>query len=296
MIAEIPKISFHSTKEGLSYIEVLTLEEMYKRLISLEENDDSPFTPHRVNFFLIFVIVDGQGHHYIDFEKHTYKKESLLFVAKNQVQVFSRHDRGKGYIILFTESFLSTNVIISKHFSDYQLFNCYIGAPVIHSEESVDNNLVNLAAQMYEEFHKPNDFVQSELLRTLLHQLLLRAERIKHKMASKHVRKEWLNLFIQFKSLLENVYPISRNARDYAHKMGISYKHLNEICKAITDKTAKQFVDHVIITEIKRHLASTPLSVKEICYKIGFDEPTNLVQFFKRHVGQTPLQFRNALK
>ena len=63
----------------------------------------------------------------------------------------------------------------------------------------------------------------------------------------------------------------------------------------VLNKNAKDFVDERVILEIKRLLIHTHLSVKEIAEATGFDEPTNLIKFFKRYTGQTPLSFRDQL-
>ena len=44
----------------------------------------------------------------------------------------------------------------------------------------------------------------------------------------------------------------------------------------------------------KRLLANTDLSVKELTERFHFDEPTNLVKFFRRHAGVTPIAFRSG--
>jgi len=74
--------------------------------------------------------------------------------------------------------------------------------------------------------------------------------------------------------------------------MGISAKTANNITRSILNKSAKAFIDEECITQIKRMLLNTPLSVKEIAYEVGFEEPTHLYKFFKRQVGETPEQFR----
>ena len=78
--------------------------------------------------------------------------------------------------------------------------------------------------------------------------------------------------------------------------MDISYKHLNDICKAVLGQTAKEFIDKYLILETKRHLASSNISVKELTFQMGFDEPTNFIKFFKRHTHQTPSQFKKLYK
>jgi AraC-like DNA-binding protein len=69
---------------------------------------------------------------------------------------------------------------------------------------------------------------------------------------------------------------------------------LNTICREFTSLSAKQFIDQWLVLEIKRQLASSGLSIKEIAHQAGFSEPTNLVKFFKQRTGQTPASFRQA--
>lgn len=76
----------------------------------------------------------------------------------------------------------------------------------------------------------------------------------------------------------------------------ISYKHLNNIVKKCTNKTAKEFIDDFVILEIKRFLCSTSLSVKEIAFKCGFDEQTNFLKYFKKLANDTPSNFRQNLR
>jgi AraC-like DNA-binding protein len=36
----------------------------------------------------------------------------------------------------------------------------------------------------------------------------------------------------------------------------------------------------------------TSLSIKEIGYVMGFEEPTNFIKYFRKHEGVTPIEFR----
>ena len=46
---------------------------------------------------------------------------------------------------------------------------------------------------------------------------------------------------------------------------------------------------------MKRELRGTTKSIKEIAYDLGFDEPTNMVKYFKKHVNFTPTAFRDQM-
>ena len=43
---------------------------------------------------------------------------------------------------------------------------------------------------------------------------------------------------------------------------------------------------------MKRLLRGTTIPSKNIAYDMGFDEPTNMVKYFKKHVDMTPNAFR----
>jgi AraC-like DNA-binding protein len=63
---------------------------------------------------------------------------------------------------------------------------------------------------------------------------------------------------------------------------------------AFCGKSTKQLIDERVVVEQKRLLVHTEISVKELAERTGFDEPTNLVKFFRHHTGQTPTEFRQA--
>jgi AraC-like DNA-binding protein len=105
----------------------------------------------------------------------------------------------------------------------------------------------------------------------------------------------WLDLFSRFKNMVTEYHTQSRNAQDYASRLGVSYKHLSTICKYATGDTPKSFIDDYLILEIKRQLSISDLSIKELTYHFNFDEPTNFLKFFKKHTGLTPSRFRNSL-
>ena len=154
------------------------------------------------------------------------------------------------------------------------------------------DSFVDIANKLYDEYVFPSDFAKSEMLRTLLHVLLLKAERSKEVQSIGGAKKQWLETFSTFKDILEEQYVSTRSSRFYASELLVSYKFLNDVVKKLTGKTVKTFIDDFVTIEIKRYLVSTSLSVKEISYKTGFEEPANMTKFFKKNTNTTPLRFR----
>lgn len=151
---------------------------------------------------------------------------------------------------------------------------------------------MQLIISLNQEYFLSKKFAKSEILASLLRVLLLKAERAKELHTIPNVNTQWLEVFSEFRIMLENEYINTRNSSIYASKLFVSYKFLNDVVKKLTGKTVKAFIDDFVIIEIKRYLISTSLSVNEISFKTGFEEPANMVKFFKKNTNTTPLKFR----
>ncbi len=105
-----------------------------------------------------------------------------------------------------------------------------------------------------------------------------------------------------FLELPERQFPIDENhpkvglraASDFASQLNIHVNHLNRAVKAITDKTTTQIIGERILQEAKIMLRHSNWNVSEISDALGFAEVTHFNNFFKKHVGQSPLKFRNT--
>ena len=291
---DIPQVPFQKQEaDGLEF-EILPLLELYQRDQGLLDHSIS--LPHRVNFPLIIFITKGKGNHFIDFKKYPFQKGSIIFIAKEQVQSFEIKPDIEGFIILFTENFIWDTVNFSKSLNYSLLYNYHSNSPIINPKEMPDDGFLTIIEEINKEYYYPNSFAKEEIISSLMNFLFLKAERIFRKDLNSKREKRLAKPFNTFRNLLIRNYQTTRNASDYAQMMNISYKHLNDICKAVLGQTVKEFIDKYLILETKRHLASSNISVKELTFQMGFDEPTNFIKFFKKHTHQTPSHFKKLYK
>ena len=80
------------------------------------------------------------------------------------------------------------------------------------------------------------------------------------------------------------------------------YKHSKNTVKALSKLLKERYklspkavIDERRILEMKRQLKGTTTPVKNIAYHMGFDEPTNMVKYFKKHTEFTPNGFRDDI-
>jgi AraC-like DNA-binding protein len=131
-----------------------------------------------------------------------------------------------------------------------------------------------------------------ELLRQLLGVLLLRMARLPASDTTPFIHGAQHELFQRFQHELERSFATTRNAADYAARLGYSLRSLNRACTDATGHTAKALVDARVVLEAKRLLSHTDLPVATIGRRLGFSEPTNFGKFFSREAGQSPGAFR----
>lgn len=292
MEKELPKI--HFDKEVSLEFEVMTFKELAGKLEQITSHN--PFTPHKIEFYLILVVIKDAYTHFVDFKSYELEEGSTLFVAKNQVHHFNKGlQEANGFGIVFSHFFVDKHYFLNDNLRLNRLFNYHIESPLIKQKEAGEDRLLDLVSTLYQEYTLANNFAKSEILASLLRVVLLKAERAKELHAVTNINTHWLETFSAFRIKLESEYVSTRNARVYASKLFVSYKFLNDVVKKLTGKTAKAFIDDFVIIEIKRYLISTSLSIKEISYETGFEEPTNMIKFFKKHTALTPLKFRQQL-
>lgn len=291
MSKDLPQIKFKSKFPQISGIEILRLEGIAKRKSTLSHN---PERPHQANFYQLIIYTNGATENLIDFVRYKAQKKSLFYISIGQVYSFKFNPEIRGYVILFTEEYFKKQMNNLPNYTTLRLLASHLFTP--KTQIPSNSNVLNYVNIMFDEFHKTGDsFNKKTTVDSLFTIILSKLEELKQEQTS-YIRDSYkLRRFFQFHSLLKDNYTTSRNAEFYASQMNITYKYLNEICKEITNSTSKQFIDEFILLEAKRQLTNSGIRSTDLAYRLGFNEPTNFIKYFKKHTGLTPNQFKNSL-
>ena len=101
-----------------------------------------------------------------------------------------------------------------------------------------------------------------------------------------------MDTVMEFRDYLEEEFQNNKQVGYYAERLHVTKKRLNLATTDILGITPKQMIDARIILEAKRLLVHTNQSVKEVGFELGFEEPTNFVKYFRKHMDYTPLEFK----
>jgi AraC-like DNA-binding protein len=278
------KIKKYDFKEGLPQeFEIIDFD------LLLNEFSEEIKKPHRTEFYQILWFQSGSPVHVVDFKSVKIVPNSLLFINKNNVQLFDNQTTFKGKAILFTDNFYCKTKIDTQFLKSTILFNDLLSVARINISNSIIGTIFK---QLETESKNQKDQYQADIIRNDLRNLLLHSERERKKQGFVELEKDTnLEYALIFKDRLERNFVQFKNVGFYANEMNISTKRLNQITSKIFGKSPKTIIDERVMLECKRLLVHTNESVKEIAYSLGFEEPTNFIKYFKKHTGETPISF-----
>lgn len=99
-------------------------------------------------------------------------------------------------------------------------------------------------------------------------------------------------LFLRFVTLVHAHCTRQREVSFYADALCISPRYLSTIVRQATRIPVKEFIDRLVVLEIKLLLQSTELSVQEVAMKMHFPDQSYMGRFFKKYTRQSPTEYR----
>ena len=101
-------------------------------------------------------------------------------------------------------------------------------------------------------------------------------------------------IFDQFIHLVSEHFKQERSVEWYSSEMCLTPKHLSEVVKQVSGRTAGQWISAMVIIEIKSMLKLTSLSIKEIAKEMNFPTQSFMGKYFKNIEGVSPSDYRKT--
>lgn len=256
-------------------MELYRMPEFFEKLKGMETD-----TMHLHGFYEIIWFQEGSGTHYVDFNQYPITPGSIFFISPGQIHSFdTRHDQ-KGYVLKICA----------------ELFDDFVNLTCVTVQEKDSAALESLAGAIEQELKKHDSLGHKDALRSLVKLFIIMVRRsyagITPTALNPH--KSSHKAFMTFRRLIEENYCRLHTVKDYAALMNVTAKTLTLYVNECSTFTPLELINNRIILEAKRLLRYSVLSVKEIAFQLGFDDPSYFVKFFKRIVRQSPADYRES--
>lgn len=229
--------------------------------------------------------------------------QEIFFNSPFQIISWDIMPDWEGYYLMFSSDFVAQSKLLQNLIIDFPFLTIDKTMPfgVNHQELQFFHTLFEqIASEYYGNQEDAFQFIEAQV-----YLMLLQIKRCYRKLGldahvAAEIRNSNVRLFSRFRSMIEVSFSEQRShpsmnphsTKSYAAQLHIHPNYLNATVKKVTGKTALQHIHEHIIYKAKSYLLQTSLSVKEIAYQLHFESPNRFNAFFKKHVNQTPLAYR----
>ena len=178
-------------------------------------------------------------------------------------------------------SYLRLHPIVPLSNNDLRIFR--------HYYEIATANLQTLDDNVYKQE------IISHLLRSLVYEFLLLTDRILVESGTLKVERKqnsYDDIHSRFLRLLAFSRGRMRKVEEFAKQLNVTPDQLTAATKAISSRTALDWITEATVQAITHDLLYTQKSVKEIYYELDFPSLSFLGKYFKQHTGLSPRAFR----
>jgi AraC family transcriptional activator of pobA len=244
---------------------------------------------HRTLHQLIFVL-RGNGVSLAEATIVAYRSPALVVVPAGTVHGFNFEPGTEGFVMSITDQLLRE---ISRRDVGIASFFDTSATLELSAESLRSTDLVPGFNMLAREFARtlPGRFVALEgwvrVIVASARRLARPAIQSADGAAGRHQR-----LVMRFRELIEGAYREGWSLAEYASKLRVSESRLRNACLSISEQAPMQLVHARILVEAKRQLLYTSMSVSEVAYGLGFDDPAYFTRFFSQRTGTSPRAFR----
>jgi AraC family transcriptional regulator, transcriptional activator of pobA len=246
--------------------------------------------PRRLTSYFIVLIDSGSITYNLDLQDITITDGHLLFGMPNQVFVPPPKTADLKYFkLLFDENTLA---LLPQQFSF--LVNP-LNSQTIILEDATRGRVTKVFGILDQILHIDEHPTDTEIILAYLNSLLtdLNSAYFRNT-APSNILNNNLSKFIEFKLIVETHLTEQPSVNAIAEKLALTTNTLYRIVKEYSGVSPKDFFTNRLMIEAQRKLQYAPLSVKELAYELGFNDPDYFSRFFKKCTGKSVSEFLEA--
>lgn len=242
--------------------------------------------PRRLTSYFVVLIDSGTITYNLDLKEITIADGDLLFAMPNQIFIPpDKTDNLKYFKVLFDENTLA---LLPQHFS-------FLVDPLNSQKISLDDVARERIKKVFEIINQIQNedkhLTDTEIILAYLNLLLSELNNAYFKNESVDTLNPNVSKFVEFKVLVETHLTEQQSINTIAEKLALTTNSLYRIVKEYSGTSPKDFITNRLIMEAQRKLRYSNLSVKELAYELGFNDPDYFSRLFKKSTGKSVSEF-----
>jgi AraC family transcriptional activator of pobA len=243
--------------------------------------------PRRVRKYVLIWCSKGAITVMVDEKEMLVKKHEVLTITSGQFHYIKERKNADGFILEFTLDFFCKNdndielIFQNGLFCHFDL-NEVIAVP--------DYSIIQSQLELIKEELLLQPYQYLITIHSRIELILVEINRAKLKRGDEIWKPD--ALFLKFLELVRANFKHNYSLTQIAQLLGVTEAKLNEQSKLHTGRTAQNVMYGLIASEAKRLLTYQNLSVKEVAYELGFNDPFYFSNFFKKYTKVSPKNYQ----
>ena len=247
--------------------------------------------PHRhEGLRQILLVSAGGGRMRIEDAEHGFRSPCLIVVPGAVVHGFRFEPGTDGLVLTLSDGFVAE--ALAGH-ADDDLAAALASPALLDLEDADQRRVVGAAAtEIDHEFHWPRPGRSSAIKAhvAVIAVAILRLRRAQG--SAMQPPTPDMILVGRLRHLVEEHFAEHWPVERFAATLGVTGSRLAGACRRVAGRSVQQIVHDRLLLEAKRRLLYTAMTVAEIGFSLGFQDPAYFSRFFTLRLGLSPLAFR----
>jgi AraC-like DNA-binding protein len=249
--------------------------------------------PFKVDMSMAIIYDKGEAMFKIDMHKYCVKAPAVIIIMVGQTCELLGYSKDlQGRAIAMSETFSDSLFVGIERGYAHRLYSSMINNPLINLDN--DQNVFSEYYQLLRNIvQSPDSEFKIDAVRHLTLAMFYGYSHMKHDMNSYNKgtsRRD--DIYTAFMEAVGKHYKAERKVEFYADILCVTSKHLSQVVKEVSGRTASDIIEDYVITEIKALLISTNMTIQQISDYLNFPSQSVFGKYVKRITGISPKRYR----
>ena len=253
-------------------------------------NGEEPF---KVDMSMTIIYDCGEAVFKIDMHKYHIKAPAVIIIMVGQTcELISYSKDLQGRAIAMSSTFTDTLFVGTEEGYTHQLYSSMVNNPLMNLDQ--DQNVFSEYYQLLKNIvQSPHSEFKIDAVRHLTLAMFYGYSHMKHDMNryNKGTNRQG-DIYAAFLEAVAKHYKTERTVGFYADQLYMTSKHLSQVVKEVSGRTASEIIEDYVITEIKALLLSTNMTIQQISNYLNFPSQSVFGKYVKRITGVSPKRYK----